>query len=172
MESLARNERRFLVVFDMSGWRLSHGLQLRKVHALVRTLQDHYPEMLEAAILLKVNRFFASAWRLIKPLLDPVTAAKVQPSPSPLPRPQHYEPQPLRLHLGTSRPSPRKVNFVPANNEVETMVRCGVPLSIMPSMYGGDVDGDAVPIPNLPGEPNVPMGGAAPTVVAEPVDVS
>ncbi len=67
MESLTRNERRFIVVFDMSGWRLSHGLQLRKVHALVRTLQDHYPEMLEAAILLKVNRFFASAWRLIKP---------------------------------------------------------------------------------------------------------
>ena len=89
MESLTRNERRFIVVFDMSGWRLSHGLQLRKVHALVRTLQDHYPEMLEAAILLKVNRFFASAWRLIKPLLDPVTASKVQPSPSPSPRPQH-----------------------------------------------------------------------------------
>ena len=71
------------------------------------------------------------------------------------------------------------MNFVPANNEVETMVRCGVPLSIMTSMYGGDVDGGAVPVPNLPGEPNVPMGGATPSeapqtpsVVAEPVDVS
>jgi hypothetical protein len=67
----------FVVIFDMSGWKLSHALQLRKVNALVSTLQDHYPERLIAAKLLRTPGIFSAAWKAIRPWLDPVTAAKV-----------------------------------------------------------------------------------------------
>jgi len=64
-------------MFDLAGWKLSHALHLRKVHTLVQTLQDHYPERLQAALLLRAPMIFSSAWALIKPVIDPVTAAKV-----------------------------------------------------------------------------------------------
>jgi hypothetical protein len=68
---------RFVVFFDMRGWKLSFALQLRKVAALISTLQDHYPECLEAARLMAAPSIFAAAWKLIQPMMDPITAAKV-----------------------------------------------------------------------------------------------
>lgn len=77
LEHLSRIGERFVVMFDLAGWKLSHALHLRKVHTLVQTLQDHYPERLQAALLLRAPMIFSSAWALIKPVIDPVTAAKV-----------------------------------------------------------------------------------------------
>ena len=54
--------------------RLPHTAQLS---ALLRTLQDHYPELLRAALLLRVPLMFDVTWRLVRPLLDSKTAAKV-----------------------------------------------------------------------------------------------
>ena len=77
MEKLTQIQERFIVLFDLAGWRLSHALHLRKVHTLVHTLQDHYPERLQAALLMRAPFIFSSFWALVKPVIDPVTAAKV-----------------------------------------------------------------------------------------------
>ena len=50
---------------------------MSKVQRLVSTVQDHYPERLEKALLLRAPLIFASAWAVIKGFIDPVTAAKV-----------------------------------------------------------------------------------------------
>ena len=67
----------FVFLFDMAGWRISHGLHLRKVHAHITTLQEHYPERLRAALLVGVPAIFFASWKLIRLMLDPVTASKV-----------------------------------------------------------------------------------------------
>ena len=77
LEKLAGTCEQFTVLFDMAGWRVSHGLQLRKVHGLITTLQDHYPERLCAALLVRAPSIFAASWKMIKPMIDPVTAEKV-----------------------------------------------------------------------------------------------
>ena len=51
---------------------------MSKVQRLVSTVQDHYPERLEKALLLRAPLIFASAWAVIKGFIDPVTAAKVR----------------------------------------------------------------------------------------------
>lgn len=119
-----------VVLFDMQGWRLSHGLHLRKVHALVHTLQDHYPERLEAALLVRTPLIFRGAWALIKPIIDPVTAAKV-----------HFLPT------------------WPAQAEFAALTDThGLPASLLPEAYSGTNRGPH-PFPNLPGEPDLSEGG-------------
>ena len=44
--------------------------------------QEHYPERLRAVLLVGTPGIFYATWRLIKPWLDPVTAAKVHFLPS------------------------------------------------------------------------------------------
>ena len=78
LEAMCRMGERFIVLFDMKGWKLSHALHMRKVKRLVTTLQDHYPERLEAAVLMRAPGIFASAWAVIKGFIDPVTAVKVR----------------------------------------------------------------------------------------------
>ena len=77
LERSARVCQWFTVLFDMEGWRFSHGLHLRKVKSLISTLQDHNPERLRAALMLRTPGVFEASWALIKPWIDPVTAAKV-----------------------------------------------------------------------------------------------
>ena len=77
LEAMCRIGERFIVVFDMAGWKLSHALHMRKIKRLVSTLQDHYPERLERALLLRAPGIFAGAWKIIKGFVDPNTAAKV-----------------------------------------------------------------------------------------------
>ena len=67
----------FVVLFDMEGWRISHGFHLRKVQSLISTLQDHYPERLRAALLARTPGIFEASWKLIRPWIDPITASKV-----------------------------------------------------------------------------------------------
>ena len=77
LEALAKLGERFIVVFDLVGWKLSHATEIRKIAALVDTLQKHYPERLQAALLLRAPLIFSAPWTVIKPLLHPITAAKV-----------------------------------------------------------------------------------------------
>jgi len=76
LEAMGRLGERFIVIFDTK-WKLSHGMQMRKVKRLINVLQDHYPERLERALLMRAPAIFASAWAIIKGFTDPVTAAKV-----------------------------------------------------------------------------------------------
>merc|ERR1711924_386689 len=77
VEAMCRMGERFVVVFDMKGWKLSHGLHMRKIQRLVTIVQDHYPERLEKALLMRAPLIFASAWTIIKSFIDPVTVKKV-----------------------------------------------------------------------------------------------
>mmetsp|Transcript_1036 Transcript_1036/g.3337 ORF Transcript_1036/g.3337 Transcript_1036/m.3337 type:complete len:243 (+) Transcript_1036:55-783(+) len=76
-ERLPRLGPTHVVLFDMSGWKLSHGTHVRKLKALISTVQDHYPERLRAALLIRAPAIFELTWKMIKPWIDPVTAAKV-----------------------------------------------------------------------------------------------
>ena len=128
--------RRFVVLFDMEGWRLSFGFHLGKISTLVSTLQNHYPERLQAALLMRTPRIFSTAWRVIEPWLDPVTAAKVAYLPS------AEEPDPEGTEHGD-------------NAELAALLAAGIPRELIPAAYGGLVDGDSIPVPNLHGEPNI-----------------
>jgi len=77
LERLGQVAEQFVFLYDMQGWRLSHSLHLRKVHAHISTLQEHYPERLRAALLVGAPGIFFASWKLIRPWLDPVTASKV-----------------------------------------------------------------------------------------------
>ena len=123
LERLTHVGERFIVLLDMAGWRFSHALQLRKVGALIKTLQEHYPERLEAARLLHTPGIFSAAWKLIRPLIDPVTAAKVV--------------------------------FVASGEECSALKELGMPPELIPSTYGGSLEVATIPVPNLPGEPNI-----------------
>ena len=90
------------------------------------TVQDHYPERLRAALLLRAPRVFAAAWAAIAPWLDAATAAKVSFVPP-----------------------------ADADAERRALLDAGVPAAALPRRYGGAVDDDAYPVPNFHGEPNV-----------------
>ena len=90
------------------------------------TVQDHYPERLRAALLLRAPRVFAAAWAAIAPWLDAATAAKVSFVPP-----------------------------ADADAERQALLDAGVPAASLPKRYGGAIDDDAIPVPNFHGEPNV-----------------
>ena len=123
LEHQAQMGERAIVIWDMAGWKFSYALQLRKTGALIKTLQEHYPERLEAALLFHTPGIFNAAWKLIRPMVDPVTAAKVE--------------------------------FVPSGGERAALEARGVPSKLMPKPYGGPLEVNNVPVPNIPGVPNV-----------------
>ena len=77
LEAMCKLGERFIVVFDMKGWKLSHAWHMKKISRLVSTLQDHYPERLEKALLMRAPGIFSGAWTVIKGFIDPVTVKKV-----------------------------------------------------------------------------------------------
>lgn len=68
---------RFVAVFDLTGWRLGFMLHAGKIHGMITTLQEQYPERLVAAVVVRAPVVFGIMWELIKGLLDPSTADKV-----------------------------------------------------------------------------------------------
>ena len=77
VEKMLRMGERFVVIFDMKGWKLSHALHMSKIQKSVTTVQDHYPERLEKALLMRAPLIFSAPWTVIKGFLDPRTAVKV-----------------------------------------------------------------------------------------------
>ncbi|KAJ1468269.1 CRAL-TRIO domain-containing protein [Baffinella frigidus] len=123
MENLCRRGERFILIFDMKGWKLSHALYMRYIARLMSTLQDHYPERLAHALVFRVPGIFAASWRIIKRFIDTATASKVE--------------------------------FIGASAEAERSAFEAVGAwGLIPESYGGP-RGGAVPVPNIPGEPNV-----------------
>jgi hypothetical protein len=80
MEELVRRanpeEETFCVVFDMSAFSM-RCMDFESVRLLVDILQLNYPDTLGLAILVNAPFIFTACWAIIKPWLDPVTAAKV-----------------------------------------------------------------------------------------------
>jgi hypothetical protein len=70
------HEERFTIVFDLNGFSLKC-MDYEVVKVLVSILQTHYPETLEKVFVVDAPFIFWACWSIIKPWLDPVTAAKV-----------------------------------------------------------------------------------------------
>ena len=70
----------FVVLFDLSGFRVSLAFRSNvrlMIRKLIYVAQAQYPERLHKALLINAPFGFETAWRLICPLLDEKTAAKI-----------------------------------------------------------------------------------------------
>lgn len=70
-------EERMVIVFDLSGFGMSC-MDYDALKMLVNILSYNYPETLSVSYVVNAPFLFWGCWALIKPWLDPVTAAKVQ----------------------------------------------------------------------------------------------
>ena len=66
----------FSIIFDLSAFSL-RCMDFESVKLLIDILQQNYPEVLGQALVVNSPFIFSACWRVIKPWLDPVTAAKV-----------------------------------------------------------------------------------------------
>jgi len=64
------------IVFDMTNTTVKN-LDLKSVQFMVQTLQNFYPESLGKVLVYNATWIVNGAWRIVRPWLDPVTAAKV-----------------------------------------------------------------------------------------------
>jgi hypothetical protein len=63
---------------DFKGWTLTKAIPIKTVQETAHVLQFHYPERLYAAILYNPPHIFETFYMIVKPFLDPTTAAKVK----------------------------------------------------------------------------------------------
>lgn len=70
------DEERILICFDLTGFRLSC-MDYDLVKLLISTLEFNYPDTLSSSLIINSPFFFYACWAVIRPWLDPVTAAKV-----------------------------------------------------------------------------------------------
>jgi CRAL/TRIO domain len=64
------------IIFDMTGSGYAN-LDLPNVKFLVDCFQNHYPETLGRCFIVNAPWLFSAFWKLVKPMLDPVVAAKI-----------------------------------------------------------------------------------------------
>jgi len=64
------------IVFDMNKTTLKN-IDIKSVQFMVNTLTNYYPESLGKVLILHATWIVNGAWKIIRPWLDPVTAAKV-----------------------------------------------------------------------------------------------
>lgn len=68
-------EERIMICFDLSGFSLSC-MDYDVLKLLVNILQYNYPDTLHLALVINAPFLFSACWAVIRPWLDPVTAAK------------------------------------------------------------------------------------------------
>jgi len=66
------------LLVDFAGFASKGRPPMRIFRQIIRTLQDHYPERLGSAILLKPPQGVMIAWRFLSPFVDAKTYAKIQ----------------------------------------------------------------------------------------------
>ncbi|KAI0429945.1 CRAL-TRIO domain-containing protein [Xylaria sp. FL1042] len=66
----------FCVVFDLTNFSLSN-MEWQPVRFIIRAFEANYPECLGSLLIHNAPWFFAGIWRIIRGLLDPVVAAKI-----------------------------------------------------------------------------------------------
>merc|ERR1712070_394873 len=69
---------RMIAVFDLCNYSMWQGRYVSQSQALVNTVVHHFPERLQKAYILDAPSIFQGLWAVVKPLLDPITYAKVQ----------------------------------------------------------------------------------------------
>eukprot|EP01038_Epipyxis_sp_PR26KG_P005626 gene5626-7770_t len=69
-------DERMTFCFDLNGFGFQN-MDYEAVKVLIDVLQKNYPEVLSVAYIIDAPFIFSACWAVIKPWLDPVTAAKV-----------------------------------------------------------------------------------------------
>lgn len=69
-------EERMVICFDLTGFKLSC-MDYDMVKLLIRILEFNYPETLSTSLIINAPFMFYACWAVIRPWLDPVTAAKI-----------------------------------------------------------------------------------------------
>jgi len=64
------------LIFDMTGATMKN-IDYGNIKFMVKTLQSYYPECLHKVLIFNSTWLFWGVWKLVKPLLDPVTAEKI-----------------------------------------------------------------------------------------------
>lgn len=79
VRAMAPGVEKYVVIFDLPGfgWQHCTPFAMRCIAQVIKINQDQYPERLAAAFLLNAPWVFRTAWKVIRPLIDPVTAGKV-----------------------------------------------------------------------------------------------
>jgi len=70
------DEERIMICFDLSGFKMSC-MDYDVVKLLIGILDFNYPETLSICLIINAPFIFYACWAVIRPWLDPVTAAKV-----------------------------------------------------------------------------------------------
>ena len=71
----------FIRIYDLKGVGLldiADKEAIRMGQEMMNLLEKHYPERMARAYVVNTPSFFATAWRMVKPLLDPRTAQKIR----------------------------------------------------------------------------------------------
>lgn len=68
-------EERMVIAFDLSGFTLAC-MDYEVLKMLINILQFNYPDTLRVALVINAPFLFSACWAIIRPWLDPVTAAK------------------------------------------------------------------------------------------------
>jgi hypothetical protein len=107
-----------VVVYDLSGM----GFASRKIIPFTKIINSvasvHYPELVDAIVMVNAPGIFTQLWNAVKGFLDPVTRSKV-------------------MIFGTSKKEKEKC---------ETMLRALIDVKVLPKEYGGESSA-VVPIP-------------------------
>jgi hypothetical protein len=64
------------IIFDMTDFSMKN-MDFKSLKFMIQMLQNHYPESLGRVLIYNSTWLFWGAWKLVSPLLDPITAAKV-----------------------------------------------------------------------------------------------
>ena len=76
LKSAKPDEEKITICFDLSNLALVN-MDYEAVKMLINMLAFNYPEILYNALVVNAPFFFWACWAVIKPWIDPVTAAKV-----------------------------------------------------------------------------------------------
>lgn len=77
LERVMQTHTKMIVIFDMAGWKFWHAKYVSYIHGLVDIAQNQYPERLRRVLMVNAPFIFKGVWAIIRPWLDPKTAAKV-----------------------------------------------------------------------------------------------
>ena len=71
-------KQRFVVIIDMSDWKMYHGGYTRYLIQLVKIVQDCFPERLHCAFILNSPTIFWAVWKVLSPLVQERTRNKLK----------------------------------------------------------------------------------------------
>ena len=76
-KELGRNIDQFVNIVDLQGLTMSHRSCLKYMRTIAALDQQYYPESLGKTLIINAPWIFPALWKLVKVMLDPVTADKV-----------------------------------------------------------------------------------------------